>query len=413
MIRKIIYSAALLLCFFLLYSIYAEEKQDETIKKTETKKIIEKDGNKKVLDTKKMDMTKDHSQMEIDCKNCHYCEYPTKADPCLSPCPRNERISIYHSPDEGPTVVYMDEVKGDYGPVMFSHKLHAQMSVMSGGCETCHHYNTTGPVLKCKSCHQEERLREDVSVPDLEAAYHRQCITCHRQWSGSLDCNFCHVDEGEDLEKIRQQKLQKYTGMDHPELHEPVKVVYETDHEEAPIVTFFHHEHTHLFNQDCADCHHDENCIECHGVNITELRTEATEQRRKHPHKSFEEHHQPCSDCHNIQNCSKCHHEQEMQPFNHFATTGFSLQNYHSGIECGVCHKDDDFKGLSSDCSGCHDFGSGEFDHKATGFELDMLHSTFDCSSCHKNMNFNVPPVCSDCHTDMTYPEFKPGKSLN
>ena len=54
---------------------------------------------------------------------------------------------------------------------------------MGGGCENCHHYNTSGPILKCSSCHESSRKREDVSIPDLKGAYHRQCMDCHREWS--------------------------------------------------------------------------------------------------------------------------------------------------------------------------------------------------------------------------------------
>ena len=97
----------------------------------------------------------------------------------------------------GPTVVEMGEKGGQYGPVHFAHKMHADMSEMSGGCYGCHHYNSTSmAILSCRECHPKARAREDISMPDLKGAYHRQCMDCHRQWNHSTDCNGCHQKPG-------------------------------------------------------------------------------------------------------------------------------------------------------------------------------------------------------------------------
>jgi hypothetical protein len=408
--KKYIFNFTVVALAAVLFFVLNAEKNNT---KEKDEKVVIEQEDKKIIGTQKVAIDEDHKYKAIDCKSCHSCEYPTRNNPCLNECPRDDYISVYHSPDEGPTIVEMDEIDGDYGAVVFTHKIHAQMSVMSGGCETCHHYNTTGPVLKCVSCHEDEHMREDISIPELEAAYHRQCITCHRQWSGSTDCDFCHVEKGEDLEAIRKMKMQKYTGLDHPELHEPMKVVYETEHESAPLVTFFHNEHVQLFNIDCASCHHDENCLSCHYTEHNELRSKSTEDRHKHIHKTFEEHHDPCSSCHNIDNCDKCHKTKEMEPFNHTNATGFNLAKYHSEVKCEACHKDNNFKGLSQNCSSCHKFNSENFDHKITGVELDMMHVDFSCSDCHKNNNYSRKPDCSDCHgDDITWPKAVPGKRV-
>lgn len=406
------YITGIVLLIVLSFILFANQKEEGDSKKAKTenttskKTIIKKE---KVSDNVRV-MDRDHKLKDIDCKHCHMCEYPTVHDPCLSPCPRDESISIYHPPEEGPEVVTMDAVDGEYGAVVFSHKLHAQMSVMSGGCETCHHYNTTGPVLKCNTCHEEARVREDYTVPDLESAYHRQCITCHRQWSGDLDCNFCHAAKGQDIEKIRKKKMEYYTGLDHPEVHEPSKVIYETDYEESPIVTFFHDDHVNLYHLECSSCHHDENCMKCHDIRLKDIRTEESENRRKHIHKTFEEHHQPCSSCHEIDNdCQLCHKQNESSRFNHLDRTGFDLEKFHSNLECSDCHKKGSFKGLSSNCLTCHNYEPGTFDHTITGFKLDDMHSFFDCTSCHLNGHFCSPPKCSDCHDDKKYPKDKPG----
>ncbi len=89
----------------------------------------------------------------------------------------------------------MDEFKGIsdlYDPVNFSHRAHAEMSGISGGCKMCHHYNPPGKIVNCEYCHEKERNRTDITKPDLKGAYHRQCIDCHKQWNKSTDCIQCH-----------------------------------------------------------------------------------------------------------------------------------------------------------------------------------------------------------------------------
>ena len=113
---------------------------------------------------------KNHSKMNISCKTCHICDVPTKDDPCLILCPREKIATVYQKPEQTPELIVIIELKDRYGPVYFSHKIHAQMSIMSGGCENCHHFNTSGPILKCNSCHEVNRKREDVRLPDLKAA---------------------------------------------------------------------------------------------------------------------------------------------------------------------------------------------------------------------------------------------------
>jgi len=54
----------------------------------------------------------------------------------------------------------MNTMTKQYGPVVFSHRVHAQMSEMSGGCYGCHHYNDTAlNILSCRTGHPTERKR--------------------------------------------------------------------------------------------------------------------------------------------------------------------------------------------------------------------------------------------------------------
>ena len=85
--------------------------------------------------------------------------------------------------------------------VYFTHKYHQALG--GGNCLLCHHKMVNGknvldvkdlvpgnPAIACSSCHTKPR--------DLEAAYHRLCITCHvataRQGKGTPPraCGECH-----------------------------------------------------------------------------------------------------------------------------------------------------------------------------------------------------------------------------
>ena len=355
----------------------------------------------------------DHTKMALNCKDCHSCEYPTRQSPCLKDCPRNELVTVYHSPEEGPVLVEMDQIKGDYKPFMFTHKIHAQMATMSGGCQTCHHYNTSGPIQKCSNCHVSDRAKaKNIHIPDLESAYHRLCLTCHREWSHSTDCQQCHLRKDENPEEHKKSKIAKYQHKDHPPLVEPGKIVYQTKYNLGKFVTFHHDDHAKKFGLECKSCHSDDNCLSCHDYWNKQSDDDCV--KMKKTHKTFQQHHAPCSKCHTIENnCSFCHKDKETDKFDH-SSTGFTLGANHSHLQCNACHKKPGvFKGLNKNCTSCHtDFVMGKFDHKKTGLQLNEMHADFDCSSCHTNNNFTVPPVCDDCHDGYKYPAKKPGKLI-
>lgn len=410
----IILVVAVLASVYYLMSIPDNAKKEANTKETKTQKI-RTDGNilSDVTD-KKMEMPQDHSKAAIDCKSCHACEYPTKNDPCLIACPRTDMISVHHTPDEGPVVVTMKDIKGKYGDVVFSHKLHAEMSEMTGGCNGCHHYNTTGPVLKCKTCHSVDRIRDDLQTPDLESAYHRQCLSCHRQWSRKTDCQNCHISNEDDAGKKAKSMEEAHKLRSHPPLNQPMKVVYETSYEKGKFATFFHDEHTRLFGATCVDCHKDENCMKCHDVKLKELRGNERPDLKIKTHKTFEDHHRPCIDCHQKNECAKCHSDKPMDSFNHLKISGFDISRNHSNLKCGKCHKESgNFKGLNSNCTSCHgDFKTGKFNHGKVGLTLDEMHVDLECTDCHKDAKFAKTPVCSDCHDDKSFPKNLPGKLI-
>ena len=349
-----------------------------------------------------------HSEMKFDCSLCHACETPTKSNPCLIICPRQEMITVHIPPENSPKIIKMEKLKviqDLYEPVIFSHRVHAEMSEMSGGCEMCHHYNPPGNIVPCINCHVPERKRADVSKPDLKAAYHRQCIDCHSQWSYRVACESCHElhESGRSLYSEKEYREERI----HPEISIPTKLVYNTLKQKNTFVTFYHNDHNILFGFECKDCHHEESCARCH------LKTKA----------SFEDNvyldikHGTCDDCHNTKDktgCISCHKKAEQKPFSHKYRTGFELKSYHKKLSCVQCHGSmSDFTGLKSSCMSCHfEWHTGKFDHKVTGFELDELHVEFDCNDCHQEEGFSQAPSCIDCHDDKNYPDDLPGKLI-
>ena len=280
------------------------------------------------------------------------------------------------------------------------------MSSMTTGCSDCHHYNTTGKILKCNDCHNNERYRENISVPDLKAAFHRQCMMCHKEWSHENGCNNqCHFTKSSGKEPPNAKTL---SGKVHPERKEPTKMIWETKYGKGKIVTFFHNEHNRLFRIDCKTCHINDKCIKCHDKSGKSL-----DYSKSNPiNKSFEEHHMPCLNCHKDNSCDKCHREKEMSPFNHAKSTGWVLKQYHSRLACARCHGNSTpLKRPDKNCSSCHtDFVQGKFDHSKTGLTLSENHKDMECISCHINNDFAKNPDCKTCHDDKSFPAQLPGK---
>jgi len=274
---------------------------------------------------------KDHSKLNITCKTCHTCDVPTKNDPCLVVCPREKIVTVYQKPEQTPELIVIDQITDRYGPVYFSHKIHAQMSNMGGGCQGCHHFNTSGPILKCNGCHESSRKREDISIPDLKGAYHRQCMDCHREWSHETGCNTCHTPKKDLKSKIKENIQNKYSGKDHPVILEPTKLVYETKSDKGKFVTFYHDDHTKKFGLSCATCHKQESCLKCHDLNKVSNEKPKSVSTKK----TFEDQHKNCISCHSkSENCNRCHNEKTLEPFNHGKKTGWALNKFHINLVC-------------------------------------------------------------------------------
>jgi len=341
---------------------------------------------------------KHHSLQNINCSECHSCTIPTHKNPCLKLFPdfRRDGITVNHSADEASELLTIDTLMDLYEPSVFTHKLHAEMAAMSGGCESCHHFNPPGKILSCVSCH-EPGIKSDISKPGLKGAYHRQCLNCHREWSHTTNCIVCHEKRGDKTEDKSE-----FIGKSHEKLVIPQKLVYQTDEEDYPLVTFFHNDHSEKFGYKCADCHANESCSRCHDKTKDSLLVQKEE-------------HENCINCHEVEiddDCEKCHDTKEKKPFNH-TNKGWRLNNFHKDLDCSACHKNNKYTNLNKRCIVCHkEWNDGKFNHKVTGLVLDEDHIDNDCTDCHANSNFEKKTSCDDCHDDYYYPKRKPGKKL-
>lgn len=347
-----------------------------------------------------------HASANLKCSSCHDCEIPTKQNPCLKACPREKMFTVDVSPSKGPNYITINKSKKSsdlYQPVLFSHKLHAEMSGMSGGCKLCHHYNPPGQVIGCSDCHELERKRADVSKPDLIGAYHRQCMDCHRSYSKGTDCVSCHAKSGTAKELLAQKQKLAAEKSVHPEIKTPNVVEFKTLKAAGKIVTFFHSDHTNLFGLNCENCHRNEACNKCH----------ATEKVLKAA-KSVKTKHEICSSCHDTKSnnkCSSCHTSKTVKGFDHKVRTGFDISKFHGKLSCSRCHTEKGkFTGIKGECLSCHGKWTHEnFKHEITGLILDESHSGLECADCHQEKNY-TNPECKNCHEDKSYPKNLPGK---
>ena len=348
-----------------------------------------------------------HTTEGMDCSQCHECKKPTKKNPCLRICPRpfgDKDGGIKISFQEVDDYIIMSELEEIYDPVVFSHKLHASMSDMSDGCVYCHHFTPTNQSHPpCKECHDANILHEDKKQPCLKAAYHRQCISCHQNWSGETNCDKCHI-----MKEKKAAAGEKYIQPKYKKCNEPEKRVYETSYEKGPMVTFFHNNHAKLYCLGCSDCHKEDPCVRCHYQQEKPLSVIEEEEDIMH-HK--------CSACHDVDsknNCKECHFKQENKGFDHQRVTGWALNIFHKQISCHSCHpKGKRISKLDKTCINCHNnWNQDNFEHAKVGIDLDENHIEAECSDCHPNNQYDKQPVCSDCHDEeITYPADKPGEA--
>lgn len=356
----------------------------------------------------------------VACGSCHSCEEPTREKPCLRMCPRNvaeSTVQATHETLPGETILlhsFAWETRR-FMPVPFRHQLHAEMTGMAGGCKTCHHHTAKGRLHPpCRECHKPAYAKtnpEDLRMPSLKGAYHRQCMGCHRDWSHSTKCGICHLPKGNQEEPVEPEQVVAPDDVaSHPPIEAPDNFHFKTDCDVGPNVMFRHRDHIERYGYECARCHHGESCLRCH---------EQPQKPPEHFHVAEKELHDTCFTCHGEDACERCHSNEENpapKRFDH-STTGFDVSKYHAKLTCQACHKRLFFqRKLQGNCGFCHkEWDSATFDHgKVTGLALDETHAEIECSECHTDKTFVSPPACSECHDeDVKYPDALPGKRVS
>jgi hypothetical protein len=325
------------------------------------------------------------------CSPCHTCASPSRSDPCLRPCRRHQEAAAL-SPDLGPEVVILDDLEDLYVPVRFNHRAHAEMSEMSGGCETCHHYTPPDTVHPaCRDCHPVEIVHEDLAQPGLKGAYHRGCLHCHEEWDRDTACSVCHEKkEGGALHGTATEVCVE-SHYEHLELSD--LIVFAPADGAAEPVPFHHRRHSELYERDCTECHKQQRCSRCHIQG-----GEAPHPMRDSGQSSL---HETCYRCHDGQRCGDCHGRDPEALFNH-AETGWRLKRYHASLACRACHGyGNGYRRLDRACTNCHPSGwpAERFDHQVTGVALGELHGEADCESCHVD-GPGSRARCDACHDD-------------
>ncbi len=92
----------------------------------------------------------------------------------------------------------------NYEPVRFAHKRHA---ALINDCTKCHHYRPKDEsaleTTRCSACHQESFNPEIPERIGLKAAYHQQCMECHKEEAkGPVDCKGCHLQNVPDHKEL-------------------------------------------------------------------------------------------------------------------------------------------------------------------------------------------------------------------
>ncbi len=347
---------------------------------------------------------------QAPCSDCHNCAAPTAQEPCLPECARLIKAPEYSDYDPAliPKTVVLDQLVERYEAVIFDHERHAAMSTMGGGnCRLCHHDTSEHEIGCCCDCHPATNGTSGPGHIDLKAAYHRQCMFCHRDWSGEADCVICHAPL--DAKDSRAMESDVPRDETHAFAHRdvPKKVQFETEYLPGPYVTFDHDVHE-AHKVECRECHAQDACASCHlgNGNGNGNGHKADGKQNGHQLHTFSNR-STCTHCHEMDLCRVCHARQPDRVFSH-DLTGWPLSRFHNKLECESCHGDRTAHGtMPRDCGGCHHLWEKEgFDHAvAIGVDLGEEHEDMDCVDCHGDMDYDHPPVCNDCHDDDRGPD--------
>lgn len=166
------------------------------------------------------------AQSKMSCVGCHF--EATKKPQCagchqnISAGPKEASCATCHKDPKAPApaqaklaqpdTVEIGSLSKQYMPVSFNHSAHVDYlkdaakgdlakafhSEAGTLCQGCHH-NTPADMAppKCGTCHAKPFSSDEPKRPGLMAAYHIQCIQCHKAMNvepvAATDCKGCHA----------------------------------------------------------------------------------------------------------------------------------------------------------------------------------------------------------------------------
>jgi hypothetical protein len=246
-------------------------------------------------------------------------------------------------------------------------------------CESCHKSPATsqyrGLSTDCASCHQRDY--KAAKSPDHQAArIPTICQSCHTAMDSWLGAKFDH---------------NRYTGF------------------------LLLGRHSQL---DCTACHESEkfagtspDCVSCHSKEY------AATANPNHAAAGFS---RSCAICHSATGWTG-------PKFDHSFSAKFNLTGAHTGVQCAMCHVNNVYARLSTDCVSCHladykstanpnhtaagfpqlcstchnatSWAGATFNHSTTPFPLTGAHTGVLCATCHKNSVYaGLSTACGSCH---------------
>jgi hypothetical protein len=130
---------------------------------------------------------------------CKLCRQQRLRDQGLSVKDQSNSYFLLDSP-------IIKKTEDRYGPVRFMHSKHA---ALTKDCALCHHYRPVDEnaqeTTRCSACHQEPFRADHPERLGLKAAYHQQCMECHKEMNkGPIDCIGCHQKRTPDHKALVQ-----------------------------------------------------------------------------------------------------------------------------------------------------------------------------------------------------------------
>lgn len=199
-------------------------------------------------------------------------------------------------------------------------------------------------IQDCNTCHEGIRTSEQ-SGPELRVEMD-ECMACHEALGLPNECSTCHAEIDRDWEPENHAQLWK-------QRHGQIARARNDRHVE-----------------NCALCHTEDTCIDCHAQEQPDSHTEFFRMRGHGLTASMDR--QNCAACHRSDFCNRCHFE--TQPMSHFTNPKFgSPRNDH----CFSCH----YPLRSENCSVCH---LGTPSHSLAPPKPSWHSPAMDCRSCHE-----------------------------